>query len=48
VRIDGETGDVRETIPVGRNPAVIAGVGGDVWVSMYDDSQVWRIHPGGS
>ena len=46
VRIDGATGNVLETIPVGQNPAVVAGVDGDVWVSMFDDSQVWRIHPG--
>jgi YVTN family beta-propeller protein len=46
VRIDGSTGKILETIPVGHNPAVVAGVDGDVWVSMFDDSQVWRIHPG--
>ena len=45
VRIDGVTGKVKETIPTGRNPAVVAGVDGDVWVSLFDDSQVWRIHP---
>jgi YVTN family beta-propeller protein len=47
VRIDGATGRVEETLSVvGRNPAVVAGVDGEVWVSMYDDSQVWRIRPG--
>jgi YVTN family beta-propeller protein len=45
VRIDGDTGQVIETVPTGRNPAVVAGAVGDVWVSMYDDAQIWRIHP---
>jgi streptogramin lyase len=46
VRIDGASGKVEETLSVGRNPAVVAGVDGDVWVSMFDGAQVWRIHPG--
>ena len=46
VRIDGATGKVEETLAVAGNPAVVTGVDGDVWVSMFDDAQVWRIHPG--
>jgi DNA-binding beta-propeller fold protein YncE len=44
-RIDGDTGKVVETIQTGHNPAVVAGAEGDVWASMFDDGQVWRIHP---
>jgi hypothetical protein len=44
-RIDGESGEVVETIPTARNPAVVAGAEGDVWATMFDDGQVWRIHP---
>ena len=44
-RIDGATGQVKETIPTGRNPAVVAGVDGDIWGPPSHDSQVWRIHP---
>jgi streptogramin lyase len=45
-RIDGETGRIVETIPTGKNPAVVAGAEGDVWATMFNDEQVWRIHPG--
>jgi YVTN family beta-propeller protein len=45
-RIDGQTGRIVETIPTGKGPAVVAGAAGDVWATMFDDEQVWRIHPG--
>ena len=45
-RLDGATGAVRETISTGPNPAVVAGAAGDVWVSIFEGGQVWRIHPG--
>jgi hypothetical protein len=44
-RIDGDTGQVVETIRTAGNPAVVAGAEGDVWVSMFDVAQVWRIRP---
>ena len=44
-RIDGKTGKVVETIPTTGNPAVVAGANGDVWATMFDGAQVWRIHP---
>jgi DNA-binding beta-propeller fold protein YncE len=45
-RIDGTTGKVVETIQTGDNAAVVAGADGDVWSSMFDDGEVWRIHAG--
>jgi DNA-binding beta-propeller fold protein YncE len=45
-RIDGTTGKVVETIQTGEGPAVVAGAEGDVWASMFQGAQVWRIHPG--
>jgi hypothetical protein len=45
-RLDGATGAVRETISTGPNPAVVAGAAEDVWVSIFEGGQVWRIHPG--
>ncbi len=45
-RIDVATARVTETIETAANPAVVSGVGGDVWASMFDAGQVWRIRPG--
>jgi DNA-binding beta-propeller fold protein YncE len=45
-RIDGTTGKVVETIQTGADPAVVAGADGDVWASMFQGAQVWRIRPG--
>ncbi len=44
-RIDGETGAVVETIATGPNPAVVAGAEGDVWLSVYEGGEIWRIRP---
>ena len=41
--LDG--GEGRRDDQDGQNPAVIAGVNGEVWASMFDDGQVWRIKP---
>ena len=38
-------GAIVETIRTGVNPAVVAGVNGQVWVSIFDDGEVWRISP---
>lgn len=46
VRIDAQTGDVIENIEVpGDGPALIAAVGGDIWVTMFPVGEVWRLHP---
>jgi hypothetical protein len=44
-RISGTTGAVVETIRTGRNPAVVAAGAGDVWVTIHEGGEVWRIHP---
>jgi hypothetical protein len=38
-------GRVLETVKTGKNPAVVAGVDGEVWASMFDAGEVWRIKP---
>ena len=45
-RIDIATNAVVETIQTGDNPAVVAGVAGEVWLSNFDAGEVWRIRPG--
>ena len=42
-RIDPETNDVRQTIPVGGGPAGLAVGGGAVWVANGLDGTVTRI-----
>jgi hypothetical protein len=37
------TGAVVETIKTGRHPADVAA--GDVWVTIHEGGEVWRIHP---
>ncbi len=38
-------GAVEETIATGPNPAVVAGAAGDVWLSIHEGGEVWRIRP---
>ena len=45
-RIDIASNAVVETIQTGDNPAVVAGVEGEVWLSNHDEGTVWRIRPG--
>jgi hypothetical protein len=35
----------RETIRTAKNPAVVAGVAGEVWASVFDAGEIWRIRP---
>lgn len=44
-RIDAGTGRILEVVPTAKNPAVVAGWDGDVWVTMHDAGEVWRIRP---
>jgi hypothetical protein len=44
-RVAPELAAVTETIKTARNPAVVAGVNGEVWASMFDAGQIWRIRP---
>ena len=41
--VDGTSGKVVETIPVGEGLAVVAAVDGDVWVTNFAEGTVWRI-----
>jgi virginiamycin B lyase len=45
-RIDALSGAVLERLAAGHGPAVVTAVGGDVWVSNFEDGSVWRVHPG--
>jgi DNA-binding beta-propeller fold protein YncE len=45
-RIDATTGTVLERLATGRGPAVVTAVGGNVWVSNFEDGSVWRVQPG--
>jgi hypothetical protein len=42
---DGATGAVEDSIATGPNRAVVAGAAGDVWVSIHEGGEVWRIRP---
>jgi streptogramin lyase len=45
-RVDATAGTVVETIDAtGKGPALLAAVGGDIWVTMYEAGEVWRITP---
>jgi len=38
-------GKLLETVKTSGNPAVVAGIGGDVWASIFDAGEVWQIRP---
>jgi hypothetical protein len=39
-------GKLLETVETSGNPAVVAGIGGDVWASIFDAGEVWQIRAG--
>jgi DNA-binding SARP family transcriptional activator/streptogramin lyase len=43
VKVDPDTGDVLDVIPVGRQPVAVAVVGASVWVSNADDATLTRV-----
>jgi hypothetical protein len=43
-RLSG-AGKLLETVKASGNPAVVAGVGGEVWASIFDAGEVWHIRP---
>jgi YVTN family beta-propeller protein len=43
--IDPATDTVAETVPVGQGPFVLRQAFGDLWVSSYKGTDIWRIHP---
>ena len=45
VRIDPQTNQVVDTMPVGRKASAVAVGAGYVWVTSTDDGSVWRITP---
>ena len=46
-RIDATTAKAIQTIDTGSGsgPAIVAAIGGDVWVTMFGSGQVWQVHP---
>jgi len=44
-RVDAASRAVVETIPVGAQPIVIEAAFGDIWVTHFAGTDIWRIHP---